>query len=122
MASDIKLSDNVTFTDNSEEVKAAVAGSIARALDAMGMQAEKYAKGLCPVDTGRLRNSITHTFSGAGAMTKTYQDTGSAKDRRKGHEGQRISTAQSSFGTTIGSAENDHSMTVWIGTNVEYAA
>ena len=31
-----------------------------KAMKAVGMQAESYAKELCPVDTGNLRNSITH--------------------------------------------------------------
>lgn len=30
------------------------------ALDALGASAESHAKDFCPVDTGRLRNSITH--------------------------------------------------------------
>ena len=34
------------------------------ALEAVGLQAEGYAKMLCPVDTGRLRNSISHAVSG----------------------------------------------------------
>lgn len=32
-----------------------------KALETIGLVAEGYAKRLCPVDTGRLRNSITHT-------------------------------------------------------------
>lgn len=31
-----------------------------RALEIIGGMAESYAKAACPVDTGRLRNSITH--------------------------------------------------------------
>nr|DAK83484.1 MAG TPA: putative tail component [Caudoviricetes sp.] len=34
--------------------------AIARGLEEMGLVAEGYAKAGCPVDTGRLRNSITH--------------------------------------------------------------
>lgn len=34
--------------------------AIARALETIGLIAEGYAKIACPVDTGRLRNSITH--------------------------------------------------------------
>lgn len=34
------------------------------ALEAVGLQAEGYAKLLCPVDTGRLRNSISHAVQG----------------------------------------------------------
>ena len=33
---------------------------IPRILETMGLVAEGYAKRLCPVDTGNLRNSITH--------------------------------------------------------------
>lgn len=35
-----------------------------RALEAVGLTAEGYAKKLCPVDTGRLRNSISHAVRG----------------------------------------------------------
>lgn len=51
---------NVTITDNSGLVKDALPEQIEKALIAIGMTAETYAKTDCPVDTGRLRNSITH--------------------------------------------------------------
>lgn len=51
---------NVEFTDNSDEVLAAMRESAARALEKCGLVAEGYAKRLCPVDTGNLRNSISH--------------------------------------------------------------
>lgn len=34
--------------------------AVARALEKIGLVAERYAKGYAPVDTGRLRNSISH--------------------------------------------------------------
>ena len=46
-----------------EEVINAKNEAIARALEIMGLVAEKYAKGYAPVDTGRLRNSISHDVS-----------------------------------------------------------
>lgn len=46
--------------DNSKQIAEAINASIARALEKIGLTAEGYAKKLCPVDTGRLRNSITH--------------------------------------------------------------
>lgn len=46
--------------DNSDEIKTALANAIPPALEAVGITAEGYAKLLCPVDTGRLRNSISH--------------------------------------------------------------
>ena len=51
---------DVTFTTNRAAVLAAVSDAKARALEIMGGKAESYAKQLCPVDTGNLRNSITH--------------------------------------------------------------
>lgn len=48
------------IADNSNEIKNAVRQAADRALERIGMQAEGYAKELCPVDTGNLRNSITH--------------------------------------------------------------
>lgn len=50
----------VNLISNRALVEAALPGAIERALEAVGLQAEGYAKMLCPVDTGRLRNSITH--------------------------------------------------------------
>lgn len=51
---------DVKITDNSEIVKEAMLRQLALGLKAVGMQAESHAKAGCPVDTGRLRNSITH--------------------------------------------------------------
>lgn len=55
---------NIKVTDNSGMFKDASDEAIARALEAIGLTAEAYAKLKCPVDTGRLRNSITHAVSG----------------------------------------------------------
>ena len=45
---------------NIEAVKEASDDAIKRALEIIGGTAEGYAADLCPVDTGNLRNSITH--------------------------------------------------------------
>ena len=50
----------VVIKDNSEEFLKALPEQIEQALTAIGLTAETYAKQECPVDTGRLRNSITH--------------------------------------------------------------
>lgn len=50
----------VTFDDYSPQVLAEMHDAVLRALERIGEQAEGYAKDLCPVDTGQLRNSITH--------------------------------------------------------------
>lgn len=52
---------NIQFTDNSKEVLEAMQQAAVRALEKCGLTAEGYAKKMCPVDTGNLRNSITHT-------------------------------------------------------------
>jgi HK97 gp10 family phage protein len=54
MAIDVKI------TDNSGEFLDALSEQIEQALTAIGLTAESYAKRDCPVDTGRLRNSITN--------------------------------------------------------------
>ena len=54
----------IGITDNIELVKNAASENIERALEKIGLVAERYAKENCPVDTGRLRNSITHQVSG----------------------------------------------------------
>ena len=51
---------DVKITSNRAEMLAAVSDAKKRALEIMGGKAESYAKQLCPVDTGNLRNSITH--------------------------------------------------------------
>lgn len=53
---------NVEFQDNSKEVLATFQKAAVRALEKCGLTAEGYAKRLvAPVNTGNLRNSITHT-------------------------------------------------------------
>lgn len=57
--------------DNTEEVAEGIRGAVAAALEEIGLVAEGYAKRLCPVDTGRLRGSITHVTSGHSAYIGT---------------------------------------------------
>ena len=53
--------DSLNLTDDvTRELRLA----IHRALVTIGLVAEGYAKRLCPVDTGRLRNSITNYVEG----------------------------------------------------------
>jgi len=48
------------YTSHKAEVLAAVKDAKARALEICGGKAEAYGKQYCPVQTGNLRNSITH--------------------------------------------------------------
>lgn len=47
--------------NNSFFVKEEMNARLETAMEAVGLQAEGYAKRLCRVDTGNLRNSISHT-------------------------------------------------------------
>ncbi len=51
---------DVTFTSHRPEVMDAVQKAKRVALEIIGGNCEDYAKDLCPVRTGRLKNSITH--------------------------------------------------------------
>lgn len=56
------MSTAVTFTSHLGEFQDALPRQLEAALEEIGLVAEGYAKRLCPVDTGRLRNSISHTY------------------------------------------------------------
>lgn len=66
MGVEIKLKNN-----NSDKVLDALKEQITVALEIIGLKAEGYAKGYCPVDTGRLRNSISHTADDDSAYIGT---------------------------------------------------
>lgn len=58
--------DGVTVNeDNTEECAQGIVRAIDRALEEIGLAAEGYAKRACPVDTGNLRNSVTHAVESA---------------------------------------------------------
>ena len=69
---------DVRFTDNSKEVLAKKEGTLAKALEQCGLLGENYAKKNCPVDTGALRNSISHkvVLSEEAAYIGTNQEYG----------------------------------------------
>lgn len=52
--------------DNRGEFRSGMEAALATALEEIGLVAEGYAKSACPVDTGRLRNSITHIVDEGG--------------------------------------------------------
>ena len=66
----------IKFIDNSEEVLKLFTKAGKRALERCGMQAEGYAKDLCPVDTGNLRNSIGHKVNENEAYIGTNSEYG----------------------------------------------
>lgn len=55
---------SVTLKNNTQQIKDELSTASLRALERVGLQAEGYAIDLAPVDTGRLRNSISHVVAG----------------------------------------------------------
>lgn len=74
----------IRLEDHSAEVYKELEAACQRALEKCGLVAEGYAKKLCPVDTGNLRNSITHTvndgekaaYIGTNSEYATYVEMG----------------------------------------------
>lgn len=108
------------FVDNSAEYLREFADRAEKALEAVGIHLEGEAKeelNNSPrrIDTGLLRNSITHAVSGKPAAKEVYH----------GSNASRYSKTQAApVGYYSGLAPNDpdDQMAVYIGTNVEYAA
>lgn len=77
----------VDFIDRSDEVLAALQEAAERALEKCGLVAEGHAKRLAPVDTGNLRNSITHkvdpeepaVYIGTNSEYGAYVELGTGK-------------------------------------------
>lgn len=75
------------FTDNKDKFIEALHAQLPTALEALGLQAEGYAKLLSPFDTGRLRNSITHTrddnaaYIGTNVEYAAYVEMGTSKTK-----------------------------------------
>lgn len=59
--------------------------AVAKALETIGRVAERYAKELCPTDTGRLKNSISHetdddtVYVGTNVEYAPYVEIGTGK-------------------------------------------
>ena len=60
-----------TYKDNTDQVLSALEKAKKRGLEAIGLVAEGHAKKLTPVDTGRLRNSISHATDDEAAYIGT---------------------------------------------------
>ena len=103
---------DVSLVDNSKLVLEATDQQIEMALIAIGAKMESNAKALyVPVDTGRLKNSITYALAGGPAQISSYgADPGSGDD---GEQGKYSGTAPPDPGGKVRS--------VYVGSNVEYA-
>jgi len=117
----------VRVKDNSAIFKNAKDQAVAAALEAVGLTAERHAKENCPVDTGLLRNSITHAISGQPPAISEYKASFSEEKSKKGKRySTRAKNADSltfRSGKYSGNAPDDpkNKKAVYIGTNVVYA-
>ena len=102
---------NAELTSNAQAVGKAVLKAMQRAARMIGGSAEGHAKEACPVDTGLLRNSITFALGGEAPAITDYQSGTKDKEgnTKTGHyDGQAPE-------------DDDGQITVYVGTNVEYA-
>lgn len=83
------MSIELSINDNTEEFLSALGKVTDKALEEIGLVAERHAKKYCPVDTGRLRNSITHDRDSSAAYIGTnveyapYVELGTSKQKEK---------------------------------------
>lgn len=78
---------NIDFKDNFQVALEAMQKAVERGLETCGLVAEGYAKKLAPVDTGNLRNSISHKvvpeettcYVGSNVEYAVYQEMGTGK-------------------------------------------
>lgn len=85
---------SVEFRDNSKEVLAALREAATRALEKCGIAAEGFAKKAVPVDTGNLRNSISHkvdekekvVYIGTNSEYGAYVELGTGKYYKGGRQ------------------------------------
>lgn len=86
-----------TYKDNTDEVLDALKNAKKRGLEAIGLTAEGHAKKETPVDTGRLRNSISHAtdddaaYIGTNVEYAPYVELG-ARGRKGVHMLQRAAS------------------------------
>lgn len=100
---------SVRIIDHTDEILDDLEAAIETGLEGIGIQAENYAALELEnyprrVDTGLLRNSITHAVSGKSAAKGSYTSDDGTKS-----------------GSYSGAMPDDENKSVYIGTNVDYA-
>lgn len=103
---------SIEVVSHALEVSRATEKAMKQAATMIGGTVEGHAKELCPVDTGLLRNSITYALGGESPQISQYTSDADPTGKR-----------EVTYGEYSGSApqDEDHQVTVYIGTNVEYA-
>lgn len=113
---------DVRVESHVEDLIKAKDNAIERALEKIGLQCEGYAIELCPVDTGLLRNSLTHAVGGSSPSVSSYKQNAThaatPATERAGTAGKATDGREGTYSGTVGSKGDE---CVYIGTNVEYA-
>lgn len=102
----------VNFTNNGDKIKDEFEAAVKKALTTCGLEAQKYARNLCPTDTGLLKNSIAYACGGETPKPQKYTADKVKKGKTKKESGEYKGSAPE---------DKDDLRTVYIGTRVEYA-
>jgi len=125
-----RMDIRIDFQNNTGMVLEEFRAACLRALERCGEQAEGYAKDLTPVDTGNLRNSITHqvdegesaVYIGTDVEYAPYVELGTGKYAEGGRptpwayqddEGNWHWTAGNPAQPFLAPAVKDHAQTYW---------
>lgn len=100
------FSIKLDIEDHTKETLEELEEAITIALEECGLAAEGYAQRLCPVDTGLLRNSITHALDGSSVSIDSYSSNDGTV---------------SGYYTGIMPEAPAGQHIMYVGTNVEYA-
>lgn len=93
----------VNITDNSAQVLTEEQRKKKLALKAIGTQIERHAKEECPVDTGRLRNSINYVVRGNAIYVGTnveyapYVEYNDSVSHEKDFKGKKVQSGNAHF-------------------------
>lgn len=105
---------SIEVTSYVREVQNATEKAMKKAARMVGGSLAGHAAEACPVDTGLLRNSITFALGGQAPAITEYQSNGESKTGKK----IEVTTGQYEGEAP---ADDDGEVTVYVGTNVEYA-
>lgn len=112
---------SVKMVDKSPEYLEDIKKAKGVILEALGQTVERYAKEKCTVDTGLLRNSITHSLSGQSISKSYHADYGSGSKNGKRARSSSKNAGSVKIGQITGTMGTENEQAVYVGTNVEYA-
>lgn len=122
-----RIVDRADFkVDSSKEELLALLDQIAEVvLTDWGQTVERYAKDKVPVDTGRLKNSITWALGGKGAAITEYSgsDThgNNPSTSKRGIAGKPAPPPHTGHYSGTAPKDTERKRSVYVGTNVKYA-